>query len=516
MRVKDIVLAIISGIILVVIFPKFNKEWLAWIALVPLLLALWNKPLMLSFWLGWLTGAIAFGGTLYWVTNTMVNYGNLPLGVSYLLLFLLVAYLGLYIGFFGLLLSYLVPRHLLFWSFFPPFLWTSLELARAYFLTGFPWASLGYSQFQTLPIIQIADITGVYGVSFLIVWVNAVLAVLIIGLKEQRLAWGQTLLICLPPILVMALSLGYAQKVKSSALPPIKKNKAIKVAIIQGNIEQDAKWDPSYQDQVVAIYKKLTLSAAANRPHLIVWPETATPFFYQSDSHYSPEIGSLAYRTGSYLLFGSPAYQKNGAIIKMFNRAYFISPQKKSLGYYDKMHLVPFGEYVPLQRFLPFVHKMVEGIGDFYRGDDYTVMSMPQGRFSVLICFEIIFPHLVRQFVKNGAQFLANITNDAWFGRSAASYQHLSMGVFRAVENRVYIIRSANTGISAFIDPEGNINQATELFVRAIIHGTIWPKGGKTTFYTYYGDLFAYLCSVLIIIPLLIKIINIAFIRRKS
>ena len=509
MRIRDIVLAAITGIILVLLFPKFNRELLAWVALIPLLYALWDKPVVQSFWLGWLAGVIYFGGVLYWVTNTMVNYGGLPIVISFLLLLLLVTYLGLYVALFSLLLNFLVRRILLFYAILPPFLWTSLELIRAHFLTGFPWASLGYSQFLTLPIIQIADITGVYGVSFLIVWINAALAALVIGLKEKQLSVPRALFLGLAPLLVLLSALVYGQWTIGQYPLPGGRDKGIKVAIIQGNVEQDAKWDPAYQDQVVNIYEGLSLACSTAQPHLIVWPETATPFFYQSDTKYAPEMVAIARQSRSYLLFGSPAYQTAGKVIKMFNRAYLLAPQQGLLAQYDKIHLVPFGEYVPVKKLLPFVQKMVEGIGDFYSGQEFTVMAIPQGRFSVLICFEIIFPDLVRQFVKRGAQFLANITNDAWFGRSAASYQHISIGSFRAVENRVCIVRAANTGISAIIDPLGRIGNATELFVQTMIQGTIWPKGNTTTFYTAYGDVFAYLCTIIVAIALIAKAIKI-------
>jgi apolipoprotein N-acyltransferase len=464
---------------------------------------------MPSFWLGWIAGIIYFGGVLYWITNTMVNYGNLPIMVSFLVLLLLVVYLGLYLAIFAFLMNFIAHKVLFLWSILPPFLWVFLELIRAHILTGFPWASLGYSQFLTLPVIQIADITGVYGVSFLIVWVNSALAALVIGLKGRRLTVSRGVCIGFPPLLVFLLSMAYGWGVMGHYAAPGATDRAIKVGIIQGNIEQDAKWDPVYQDQVVNIYKELTLASSTAGPHLVVWPETATPFFYQSDTKYAPEMMTIARQSGSYLLFGSPAYQIDGEAIKMFNRAYLIAPQHGVFSQYDKIRLVPFGEYVPMKRLLPFVHKIVEGIGDFCSGQEYTVMAIPQGKFSVVICFEIIFPNLIRQFIKRGGEFLVNITNDAWFGRSAASYQHISMGAFRAVENRIFVVRAANTGISAIIEPSGRIVNPTKLFVRTMVRGRIWPKEGTNTFYTTYGDIFAYLCIIGVAVALIAKGIKI-------
>jgi apolipoprotein N-acyltransferase len=181
----------------------------------------------------------------------------------------------------------------------------------------------------------------------------------------------------------------------------------------------------------------------------------------------------------------------------MYNSAFLVGPDATVRGRYDKIHLVPFGEYMPLRGMLFFLDKLVYGIGDFRRGEDYTVMAIPQGRFGVLICFEVIFPDLVRHFVDRGAQFLVNLTNDAWFGNSPASYQHLSMVVFRAIENRVPVVRAANTGISAVIDPTGRVLQQTDLFVRTRIQARITPAVGRVPFYTRFGDVFAYACLLL-------------------
>jgi apolipoprotein N-acyltransferase len=230
--------------------------------------------------------------------------------------------------------------------------------------------------------------------------------------------------------------------------------------------------------------------------HLIVWPEAATPFFFANDRDFRARLLLLARDVDRPLLFGSPSYTREGDQDIMYNSAFLVGSEATVLGRYDKIHLVPFGEYIPLRRVLVFLDKLVEGIGDFRSGETYTVMAVPQGRFAVLICFEVIFPDLVRHFVRQGAQFLVNITNDAWFGYSPASYQHLSMVVFRAVENRLPIVRAANTGISAVIEPTGELVEQTNLFERTWIKGRIIPAAGLTTFYTRWGDLFAYGCWV--------------------
>jgi len=495
--VKELGLAALSGVLLILIFPRFGLDILAWIALVPLFYVLWGQRGAKSLWLGWLTGFIFYGGTLYWITNSMIDYGHIPGWLSYLILFLLVGYLGLYLGLFGLLLNYLAGDRLGLWITLSPLLWCSLEVARTHLLTGFPWAILGYSQFRQIDIIQIADHTGVYGLSFLLVWTNAIVAGFLVGWQGKGTLPRGYLYMPLGLAICLGLCLYYGRWTVANSR--YSRGDKIRIALIQGNIEQDEKWDPSYQEAIIDIYRRLTLTAITRGPQLIVWPESATPFYFPSQVKYSLELYRLAKEARCYLLFGSPAYKLDKGGIKMFNRAYLLSPEGEIVDYYDKIHLVPFGEYVPLKRFLPFVQKMVQGIGDFYAGQRYTVFQFPQGRFSVLICFEVIFPQLVRQFVKKGAQFFANLTNDAWFGDSAGPYQHLSMVTFRAIENRVYIVRAANTGISAIIDPWGRIRQPSELFTRTFVIDYISPKDERfLTFYTKYGDIFAYVCCILV------------------
>ena len=248
----------------------------------------------------------------------------------------------------------------------------------------------------------------------------------------------------------------------------------------------------------------------------MIWPETATPFYFNgnnpADRALTTDISEFVKKNGTPLLFGSPTYQvKSLRTVVLHNSAFLLSGEGKVLARYHKFHLVPFGEYVPLKGVLFFVEKMVQAIGDFEPGKDYTVMTVPDGRspsqevkFSTVICYEIIFPDLVRRFVDEGAQVVTTITNDAWFGKSAAPYQHFSMAVFRAIENRVPIARAANTGISGFIDAKGGILAASGIFTEAYLTQTLVP-GNTKTFYTQYGDLFSYAClflSIVLLIPI--------------
>jgi apolipoprotein N-acyltransferase len=263
--------------------------------------------------------------------------------------------------------------------------------------------------------------------------------------------------------------------------------------LIQGNIDQSVKWEESFQKKTLKIYEKLSLKAAEQHPDLIIWPETATPFFFQQAREYQPMVLGIPNKTNAFLLFGSPSFKGERGKVNYYNSAYLASPAKEITGRYDKIHLVPYGEYVPLGEILS-LGSLGEGIGNFKSGKVIYNFSIPQGKFGVLICFEIIFPNLCRRFVKSGADFLVTITNDAWFGKTSAPYQHFTMTVFRAVENRVFIARAANTGITGFIDPRGKIIQKGEIFVEEAMNGTI-RLSKKKTFYTLYGDVFAWVCS---------------------
>lgn len=492
MKTTDFISAAFSSLLLVLAFPDYNLWPLAWFGMIPLFIAVHNKTPIQSFWLGWTQGVLFYLGTLSWVINTMVSYGRLPLLVSILLLIVLAMYLGAYTGLFCFFLARQNSKIVHKWLA-ASFIWVSLEYIRAHFLTGFPWASLAYSQFNFLSVIQIVDITGIYGLSFLIIFINVSLFLTLDFFysfqknKMEPVILGNYVGAA---VLLICITLGYGIW-KNFSFGNQTEKKALKVALLQGNIEQNHKWDPSYQKTVYETYQKMTLEAAEEKPDIIVWPETATPFYFSNDRVNRRKLLQLGKESNSYILFGSPHHTGQRKNITLFNSAYLISPEKKVLGRYDKIHLVPFGEYVPFKKLLFFVDKMVTGIGNFGSGTKYTVFSMSDSKFSVLICFEVIFPDMVRQFVKAGAGFLVNITNDAWFGKSAASYQHISMAVFRAVENRRPVIRAANTGITGIIDSRGKIISQTDIFVREKIIGNIFPENNYRTLYTLYGDIFA-------------------------
>ena len=280
------------------------------------------------------------------------------------------------------------------------------------------------------------------------------------------------------------------------AQPLDKRAEQLQVTLVQGNIEQSVKWDPAYRQATVDKYLQLSSAKSSVPPELIIWPEAATPFYLQDLTKFSAQVRELPQQVGSFLLTGSPAYQQVAADdYRYFNSAFLFSPQGKELGRSDKVHLVPFGEYVPFGSLLTFVNKLVAGVGDFSPG---TVEPLPLNGHSlgVLICYEAIFPGLARDYVRQGSDLLINITNDAWFGRSSAPYQHLAMTRFRSIENRIWMARAANTGFSALIAPSGRVVESGPLFEPVTLSGQV-GLGSEPTFYTRFGDVFAYACLLI-------------------
>lgn len=478
-------LAVVSGVLLALSFPRFDLGPLAFGALVPLLVVLDGVPSLQGTYLGIVTGLVCYLITIPWVVHTMGTYGGLPLPLSLILLIALSLYLALYVGVFAYGVTRLSARKGLGYLAGTAAIWVSLEYLRTFLLTGFPWNLLGYTQYRNLSVIKIASVTGVYGVSFLLVLANAGIALACLHFRQGgRQAW-------LPISGIGFLLMGTVLFSNGQAASAAARAGGIRVSVVQGNIDQSVKWDPTFRDRTIAIYGRLTREAG-RQSDLIIWPEAAVPFFLGDGGPSSQEVVALAREVQSYLLVGSPD-RVTDTSPRYFNSAFLISPEGKIVQKYDKMHLVPFGEYVPLKTLLFFVEKMATGIGDFSPGQAFTVFEVPRGRFGVLICFEVIFPDQVRRYVRAGAGFLVNITNDAWFGRSSAPYQHLSMATLRAVENGVYLVRAANTGISALITPTGQILKQSDLFVEAVFSEAVTP-GKAGTLYTRYGDVFAWGC----------------------
>jgi len=485
------VLALVSAILLTMAYPKIDLGWLAWVALVPLVLAIRQVRPKSGFILGFSFGMVHQVCLVYWTVHTMNLYGNIPMAQAVLLLILLAAYLSIYPGLFAALLTWLrpTPGRLIFIA---PALWVSLEMAQGWLFTGFPWELLGYSQYTHLRLIQIADMFGVYGLSGFIVFANAVLAVAILCwleldwqdlVPERQTAW------CATAVLLVAL-IGvsvYGNKRMHTIDQAATSAPQAQVAVIQGNIDQAQKWDPRFQVLTTVKYRRLSLEPTAKSADLIIWPETAAPFYLWDDKVLTDMVIEGIKATHAYFIIGSPSYAAGKDQLVYHNSAFMISPQGEAKGKYDKVHLVPFGEYVPLKRFLPFIDKLVAQVGDFKPGRKGTTLPWNHHQAGVLICYESIFPELARALVANGADLLVNITNDAWFGRTSAAFQHFSMAVFRAVENRRFLARAANTGISGFIDANGRILKSTGLFQEAVVSQAVALMKTRTL-YDRWGD----------------------------
>jgi apolipoprotein N-acyltransferase len=473
-------------------FPKIDIEPLAFFALIPLLCALKDKGLNESFQLSLLCGVIFNLVLFYWVVVVMMNYGGLSSPLALLLLIFMAGYLGIYIGLSFTVARFIERRKGLRMTVTLPFIWVFFEYGKSHLLTGFPWENLGYSQFLSLPLVQIADITGVYGISFLVILFNTSLFSLFTFWKEKKsIPWLE---ICLF-LFLFSLTVFYGYHRIGYVQEKVKGGEELKVKLIQPNINQAVKWDSAYQEKTMRILESLSLTSSDDIPDLIIWPEAAVPFYFQAKGIYNRWVLNVIGQTHSYLLFGAPAFTREESQVKYHNSAFLFSPEGDILGRYDKIHLVPFGEYVPLKNVLFFVHKMVEDIGDFYPGKQPEVLSFQGKKLGVLICYEIIFPELVWRYIQKGASFLVTITNDAWFGRTSAPYQHNSMATFRAIENRVFVVRVANTGITSIIDPTGRIISATEIFTKGVIIGKI-KIVRSPTFYSRYGDIFVVICSL--------------------
>ncbi|MCJ8500314.1 apolipoprotein N-acyltransferase [Desulfatitalea alkaliphila] len=490
-RIIPYALALISGLLLVAVFPKIDQGWVAWFALVPLLLVLRKAGPGVGFRLGLTCGLVHYLGVTYWTAYSMRTYGHLPMVQSIFVLVLLAGILALFTALFALAVCRLNRRPWLF-LLVAPAAWTVLEWLRSWVFTGFPWALLGYSQYNRLWLVQVADLFGVYGLSFLIVAANAVLTLALLrwvekswhGHEASRALVVRSLVV-LPVCLTAAVGYGMLRvktmdRLAADATP-------VRVALVQGNVDQSIKWDTTFQMLTTVKYRTLSLQAAEEGVDLIIWPETATPFYLYRDTLLSDMVVQGVRTAGTHFIIGSPRVEIDGDIHRYYNSAYLIDPQGEALDRYDKVHLVPFGEYVPLQRWLSFAGKMVQHVSDFHPGDRGNALMWEDRPIGMLICYEIIFPALSRAMVRNGGQLLVNITNDAWFGRTAAPYQHFAMAVLRSVENRRYLARSANTGISGFIDPCGRILATTELYTDAILTGEVKLLDGLSH-YSRWGD----------------------------
>ena len=529
----------LSAVLQIVIFPLSNLHWLSWIAAAPLIVAILRarspETLQLQledqgrllpatpwqgFVLGYVCGILWFAGTCYWIFDTMHRYGGLPLPVAALTLILFCMYVGLYHGMFGLLLALVVGstvggqktgvlgasiRRTLVAA---PFLWVAVELARTR-ITAFPWELLGYAQTGNFALTRIATFTGVYGLSFEIMLVNSVFAAAFLAAKKRRKA-----LLVAACAAVVILQTG-----QWLAPPPVAADHTALLVQPDIPIQTGEVWTKEYfQDtlrDLTAISLHPTGEKAGQRYDLIVWPESPSPF-YTNDPMFRDAVSELARESRTWVVAGSigitPAMDatmkdtmhgtmsttmnSGGESSQIFNSAALVNPHGEWVGRYDKVHLVPFGEYLPFPQVFAFAGGLTKEVGEFQRGGSRAPLDAGGQRLGMFICYESIFPDEVRRGPLQGAQVLVNISNDGWYGDSGAWKQHLQQTQMRAIENGRWLLAATNTGMTASVDPYGRIVAATPRKVRTALEAPYALSAG-TTFYTRHGDWFAYLCAII-------------------
>lgn len=494
MKFKRTILSVSTAVLLWLSFPYYELRFLAWFAFVPLFFMLDTAPRRSALAYSYAAGFLFFLLLLSWLRHVTVAG-----------LLVLSFYLAFYFVFFAyafVLCRQRSAQNRTEFKFiiFLSSVWVILEYCRSFLLSGFPWALLGYSQYRNLAFIQFADITGVWGVSFVVMAVNLCCFFALQAFLRKEKDSLRRCIAALAIIFFAAHAYGsYALKKYSAK----KDSPELMLSLAQGNVAQDEKWESMFASRIKENYASLSRQAAAGNPDLLVWPETSYPdYVVDGDSNTFDELYEIVHANGVPLLFG--AIMQAQEFDTYFNAAILLLPFNDSRTLYKKIHLVPFGEYIPLRRYLPFLEEIIP-IADFRAGEKYTLFSVENKsgrlfRFGVLICFEDTLFALARQFRLRGADFLVNITNDAWFKQSASPYQHLQASVFRAVENRMCVARAANTGISCMIDDSGKIYNrlqdagGKDIFVRGFLSGKIKAPIAESV-YTRWGDWFVIACG---------------------
>ena len=518
-------LVILSAILQILTFPLPRLYFLCWIALAPLLIALLrtSSPLSIQldasqklnpatpaqgFLLGYVCGVLWYLGSCYWVFDVMHQYGGMSTAIAAFILILFALYLGLYHAAFGVLFALLARKNSYnrFVLLASPFLWVAVEFAR-YRVTGFPWLLLGIAQVDNIPLTRIATVTGVYGLSLEIMLVNAAFAAAFMVRRNRRK-------ILLTASIAAAAILQAGRLINPPALPADHTAVLLQQNLPVGNAES---WTKSSFESTLKDFTQLSLQATQTTtpsPDLILWPESPAPFF-ASDPIFREAVGNLARGSHSWIVAGNIGVDNATASTpksKEFNSAQLVSPTGEFLSRYDKIHLVPFGEYVPFRDIFSFAAGLTEAVGDFTHGISRAPLLAGDHKLGVFICYESIFPGEVRRLAAEGAQVFVNISNDGWYGDSGAWAQHLNQARMRAIENNRWLLRDTNTGLTASIDPYGRVVASIPRHQRTTLVAP-FALIRDTTFYSQYGDWLPWLCAIISIGALIARF---AFLSRTN
>ena len=506
----DLSLALFSGALLALSFPRFGHPAFAWIALVPLLIALsgWRgrpvegagrvpgQPPLRAFTLGLAAGLVYFVGTIYWTGTVVRTFGGLATPVALLAMLLLAAYLALYPALAALVVSRVLNRTGVRGVLLLPAAWVATEFFRGNLFGGFPWVPLGNSQVEMLPVAQLASVLGVYGLSALVALVNASIAYALLTSGRDRL----TAIVATAAVLVAVGGWG-TWRIADGSLT--REGTPLRVGLIQGNIAQEDKWNTGEARRIFTTHIAMTRDVVKRGAQLVMWPESATPFMFEEDDAGETAVRELAREVGVPILFGSDQVDRSGNLVRLFNAAFLVSPNGDTAGVYRKIHLVPFGEYIPFKEWLYFVSPLVQRFTDFDAGTGTVLLPVGGHAISTAICYEVVYPSLIREAVVSGSELLTTITNDGWYGQSSAPYQHFAMASMRAIEQGRYLARAANTGVSGVVDPYGRVVRRSAIFEQLGLVEEVRLLTSRTI-YSVIGDAVAYVSIALTLFALVL------------
>jgi apolipoprotein N-acyltransferase len=493
----DYALALVSGALLALSFPRYGHPAFAWIALVPLLVALATKrqPARRAFLLGLTSGFIYFTATLYWTGTVIRTFGGIPLPAAVLGVILLALYQGFFPALFALIVSRLIAGGGLMALVLADAAWVATEFLRGIVFGGFPWVLLGDSQVTVLPVAQIASVFGVYGVSFLVAFVNGAIAYAMLTAGRRRAA-----AIASAAIVLIAIGAWGTARIADGSLT--RTGTPIRVGLIQANVAQEDKWRSGEARRIFTTYIAMTRDAVSRGAEYVIWPESATPFMFERDPVGQEALRALARELRVPILFGSDQ-EVTRPEPALYNAAFLVTPDGKTAAVYRKIHLVPWGEFIPMKRLLFFVSPLVDSFTDFSPGTEMVLLPVNSHLTSTAICYEVVYPSLIRQAVQAGSELLTTITNDAWYGHSSAPYQHFALASMRAIEQGRYLVRAANTGISGVVDPYGRIVRQSGIFEQDALVEQVRFLNVRTI-YSRIGDVIAYVAIALVAIGLIV------------